>query len=236
MAAGAILSLMHPPLPGTIGLSKIGGALGKAIRIGQASTGDLSPWTHAFVVVDSTRVIEARPGGAGYASLEHYMRPGEAIFLPGWPYLTDEQRARVPEVAESLVGIPYGYLDYVSLAAWRTLHLKLPLTRKRITSGGFMICSQMADALLSRLGVEVFDDGRESMDVTPGQLHLRWTEGLSQAAIEFGFPPVPPTPDPPEVHGQDLDEHTLPEPYASAPQAERIRHVHDLLQRPEEHR
>jgi hypothetical protein len=200
-------ALMHPPLPGTIGLSKIGGGLGKAIRFGQAATGDLSPWTHAFVVVDSERVIEARPGGAGWASLAHYMRPGEAIFLPGWPYLTDEQRAAVPAVAESMVGVPYGYLDYVSLIAWRTAHLRLRLTRKRITSRGYLICSQLADELHHRLGVQLFDDGREAMDVTPGQLHLRWTEGLSEAAIEFGFPPVPPTQDPPEVHGQNLSEH-----------------------------
>lgn len=198
---------MHPPLPGTIGLSKIGGPLGAAIRVGQAATGDLSPWTHAFVVVDDQHVIEARPGGAGWASLAHYMSPGQAIFLPGWPYLTDAQRARVPEIAELLIGTPYGYLDYVSLAAYRTLHLKLPLTRRRITSGGFMICSQLADQLLTMVGAEVFDDGRESMDVTPGQLHLRWTEGLSEAAIEYGFPPVPPTPDPPDVEPQDLSEH-----------------------------
>jgi hypothetical protein len=197
-----------PPPPGTIGLSKIGGALGAAIRFGQAATGDLSPWTHAFIVCDSERVIEARPGGAGWASLAHYMRPGEAIFLPGWPSLTDEQRARVPEVAQSLIGTPYGYLDYVSLFAWRALHLKLRWTRNRITSGRYLICSQLADDLLTQLGVTVFDDGRQSMDVTPGQLHLRWTEGLSQACVEYGFPPVPPTlEDPPDVHGQDLGEH-----------------------------
>jgi hypothetical protein len=48
--------------------------------------------------------------------------------------------------------------------------------------------------------------------VTPGQLHLRWTEGLSLAAIEHGFPPVPPTPeDPPAVEGQDLAQHADPE-------------------------
>jgi hypothetical protein len=92
----AVTDFHAPSPPGTIGLSKIGGALGAAIRFGQVATGDLSPWTHAFVVVDSERVIEARPGGAGWASLAHYMRPGEAVFLPGWPYLSDEQRARVP--------------------------------------------------------------------------------------------------------------------------------------------
>jgi hypothetical protein len=127
---------MHPPLPGTIGLSKIGGPLGAAIRFGQVATGDASPWTHAFVVVDDQRVIEARPGGAGWASLAHYMRPGEAVFLPGWPYLTDEQRAQVPEIAESMIGIPYGYLDYLSLIAWRTLHLKLRWTRRASPPAG----------------------------------------------------------------------------------------------------
>jgi hypothetical protein len=53
------------------------------------------------------------------------------------------------------------------------------------------------------------------MDVTPGQLHLRWTEGLSQAAIEHGFPPVPPAPeDPPAVVGQDLAQHADPKEQA----------------------
>ncbi len=190
---------MKKPKPGTIGLAKIGGALGAAIRAGQALSGDLSMWTHAFVVVDDERVIEAQPGGARYASLDHYMQPGQAVFLVGWYELNEAQVRELQAHAERLIGTPYSFLDYLSLAAL-SVGVKLPLTRRRVQSSGHLICSQLADLMLLNLGVHLFDDGRLSMDITPGDLHIRWTEALTEKALRIGWP------DNTEIKGQDLDE------------------------------
>lgn len=196
---------MIPPKPGTIGLSKIDGWVGRFINFGQAITGDASGWSHAFLVVDEHRVIQAMPGGAEWASLDWYMEPGHAVFLPGWPDLSDTQRAFIPEVAEALIGTPYSFADYLWLAA---LALKIPasFTKRLVTNSGHMICSQLVDELLRRVGAPLFDDGRLPQDVTPGDIHQRWTEALSQASLEYGFPPVPATADPEDVHPLDPQE------------------------------
>jgi len=159
----------------------IGGAVGKLINVGQALHGDPSGWTHAFVVIDEERVLEAQQPVSRYGSLDFYMTPGNAVFLPGWPTVQDT--SRIPEVAESLIGIPYSYLDYLSLAfyGWG---VKLPFTRKRITGKGEMICSQLVDEFFRRLNVPLFDDGRLPMDVTPGDLHIQWTKAVSLALLD----------------------------------------------------
>lgn len=169
--------------PGTIGLSMIGGTVGKLINIGQALHGDPSGWTHAFVVIDEERVLQAETEGSRYGSLDFYLQPGNAVFLPGWPNVTNVSVSDMATVAESLIGIPYGFTDYLSLAAL-TFGLNLPLTRKRITSKGTMICSQLVDEFFLRLGIHLFDDGRLPMDVTPGDLHIQWTKALSLALLD----------------------------------------------------
>lgn len=168
---------------GSIGLSIIGGTLGKAIRVGQSLHGDPSMWTHAFVVIDENRVLQAMPGGSEYGSLDFYMKPGNAVFLPGWPDVRGISNSQIKELADSMLGIPYGFLDYASLTAFG-LGIKLPFTRNRIKSKGTMICSQLVDEFYRRLGVQLFDDGRLSMDVTPGDLHIQWTKAISQGALD----------------------------------------------------
>lgn len=71
-----------------------------------------------------------------------------------------------------LVGVPYSFLDYLSLTL---LHLGLPrrLTARRVTDSGHMICSQLVDTVLCRAGYHLFDDGRLPQDVTPGALFRR---------------------------------------------------------------
>jgi len=111
--------------------------------------------------------------------------------------IPDNLVSEIPKVAESLIGKPYGFLDYLSLAfyGWG---IKLPLTRKRIVSQGSLICSQLVDEFFYRLGIPLFDDGRLPMDVTPGDLHIQWTKALSLGAIEgrviIGYAPTDNTP------------------------------------------
>jgi hypothetical protein len=188
---------MIKPKPGTIGLSIIGGFGGKLINVGQALHGDPSGWTHAFVVVDNNRVLQAMPNGSSYGNLDFYLQPGNAVFLPGWPDVSAVPLLHMASVADSLIGIPYGFTDYLSLAAFG-FGIKLPFTRKRIQDKGTMICSQLVDEFFLRLGIPLFDDGRLPMDVTPGDLHIQWTKALSLSTIEgrviFGYAPTDNTP------------------------------------------
>lgn len=161
---------------GDVGFAIIGGRLGAGVALGQAILRDECWFTHTYVVAEKPGhgklVVEAMPSGARGVYLTGYRdRCGPGF---GWVRLplTDEQRALVSPTALRLIGTPYSFLDYLSLAL---LHLGLPrrLTAGRVTSSGHMICSQLVDAVLCRAGFHLFDDGRLSQDVTPGALFRR---------------------------------------------------------------
>ena len=76
--------------------------------------------------------------------------------------------------ARELVGTPYSFLDYLSLALLHAGFRKWgSWARNRVTSSGHMICSQLVDAALTDTGFHVFEDGRLPQDVTPGALFRR---------------------------------------------------------------
>jgi len=167
----------YRPLPGTIGLSKISGFVGFIIGFAQMLCGEPSPFTHAFLVLDDDTVLKAMPSGARVRPL-----PDRLSWVPvGWSWtveLTEQQRARVVLEARTLVGVPYSFLDYLSVLL---LHLgwRRNLVLRRVQSSKHMICSQLVDEVYSRAGVPLFDDGRFSGDVMPGALanallHPRW--------------------------------------------------------------
>jgi hypothetical protein len=172
------------PNPGTIGLSRIGGALGCWISAGQALSGDPSQWTHAFVVLDQDSVIEAQPKGATRAPLAPYLARDAAVFLHGWPLLDDSQIAMLRQEAERLLGTPYSFLDYLSLATL-ALGIRPNWLRQYVASTGHMICSQLVDHLMCRVGAHLFDDGRPPQDVTPGDICTAYVRALSLAGPAF---------------------------------------------------
>jgi hypothetical protein len=51
--------------------------------------------------------------------------------------------------------------------------MPLPGLRGFVAASGHMICSQLADLLYQRLGVQIFTDGRWCGYVTPGSLYQR---------------------------------------------------------------
>lgn len=157
--------MTYRPKPGDFGLSVTGGQIGWWINLGQAFIQDSSRYTHAFIVMDDSHVIESRAEGAVVGRLQGYI--GNAAFssLP----LTDEQRARIVEEAQKLVGTPYSWLDYLSIGL---LHfgLRPEWLRKYIANTGHMICSQLVDEAYKRAGIHLFEDGRDPQDVTPGDL------------------------------------------------------------------
>ena len=151
--------------PGDIGLTTIGGTLGWWVSLGQHLAGDSSRYTHTFIVLDDNTVLAAQPGGARIDSLDLYKN--KAIFLQ--MDLSDEKRAGIIKVAKSLLGTPYSFLDYLSLALLR-FGIKPKWLRKYIANSGHMICSQLCDYVYYKNDVHLFNDGREFMDVTPGDL------------------------------------------------------------------
>jgi cell wall-associated NlpC family hydrolase len=171
---------MSTPGIGDFGVVAIPGRVGKLIRLGQWLNGDgYADYEHAFVVVDSARVVEGRPSGAGYAPLAAYPK---AMFYP----CPDDHREAVAAAAVALIGTPYSWVDYVALAAVR-FHLDLiarPL-RDYVASSGHMICSQLVDEAYARGGVQLFDDGRLPGDVTPSDLYrlIAARHGVPVAAV-----------------------------------------------------
>lgn len=167
----------YRPRPGTFGLSKIHGVTGVFIALGQLIAGDTSLFTHAFVVLDDDTVLEAMPSGARIMPLDERIE-----WLPiAWSWaipLTDVQRAAIVAEARKLEGVPYSFMDYLSLALLH-LGIRRRWTLRRVKSSGHMICSQLVDEVYARAGVQLFDDGRFAGDVTPGglanlMLDVRW--------------------------------------------------------------
>jgi hypothetical protein len=166
------MSGTYEPRPGDIGLTSISGRVGRMIRFGQWLNGDgWHGYQHAFVVVDEVfasrpqTIVEAEPDGARAASLSTY--DGRDVVYLRCP---DEYRDEVAHQATTLLGTPYSFADYASLAA-RRLHIPAPQLRAYIRSSGHLICSQLADRAALRGGWHLFSDGRWEGDVTPGDLY-----------------------------------------------------------------
>jgi hypothetical protein len=156
----------YVPRPGDIGLTSIDGHVGRLIRLGQWLNGDgFHDFQHAFVVQDSVGLVEAEPGGARLSLLSEY--DGRDVVYLRCP---DEYRGAVAYQATTLLGTPYSFLDYASLAA-RRLRIPAPHLRAYIADSGHMICSQLADEAAQRGGWHLFVDGRWPGDVTPGDLY-----------------------------------------------------------------
>jgi hypothetical protein len=167
----------YNPKPGDIGMVHMTGWGGRAIRAGQWLNGEgYADYQHAYVVVgdqvrgsdlpgQTTKIIEAMPGGALLSPLSRY-----AGFRPVYLRCPDQYRQAVAEAALSMEGTPYSVADYLALAAHH-FHIPAPYLQHYIASSGHMICSQLADRAAARGGWHLFDDGRWDGYVTPLSLH-----------------------------------------------------------------
>lgn len=165
---------MTRPLPGDFGVTKIPGRAGWWIGLGEYILDGNDQFDHAFVVIGNDQIVEARPDGATVA---HLSRWPDAVFSTENPALdpTDTQRAAIVAAAVAMTaanggqGIPYNWLDYGSLAL---AHFKIRPTfvRDRLNDGSYLICSQLVDRARLLGGYHLYDDGRLSGDVTPGDL------------------------------------------------------------------
>lgn len=171
------------PQPGDIGFAKIGGQVGWWVNLGQALLGDASPFDHTFMVVAAVGdfdwpaglIVEAMPSGARARSLSD--RVGEGYAYSRVP-LTDTQKAMCPAIGRTFTearngkGVPYSPGSYLALALihWG-FHPQWLLNR--IAARQSLICSQLVDEFLRRLGYQLFNDGGQIADVTPGDIYLR---------------------------------------------------------------
>lgn len=175
---------MHPPAPGTFGLTRIGGLLGVLISLGQWLIGDAARFSHAFVVLDDGTVMEAMPSGARPAPLADVLARRPLAFSWAIP-LTDAQRAAVVAQARALAGTRYGFSTYLHLALLR-IGVRWRWLDRRIRASGSLICSQLVDEAYRRAGVQLFDDGRPAHEVTPGDLANALIERDWRITVETG--------------------------------------------------
>jgi hypothetical protein len=144
-------------------------------------------WFHLrhVAVVDTNiqgiHLIQAMPRGAERVPLsvtKHftagcvYVRPD---YAQGDPFeIGYEHRSggfKVAHCARQYVGVPYGFLTYLKLAAGAfRFRLTEAWLRKALSTRRDMICSQLADQALADAGHHVFDDGRLPQDVVPAEL------------------------------------------------------------------
>jgi hypothetical protein len=155
-------------LTGQFGLSRIGGALGFWISVGQLLVGDPAPVTHAFVVVGD-QVVEAMPSGARLAPLEQYLGRDDVLFSN--VVLTETQQFVIAENALALIGTKYGFADYLALAL-NVWGIRPKWLRAYIARGDRLICSALVDRAWSMAGLHMFD-GKDYGAVSPGDL-FRW--------------------------------------------------------------
>lgn len=161
------------PQPGDFGVTRIHGLTGIAVRVGQWLNGSgFADYEHAFIVMRGNAVAEAQPGGAGVWVNDY--DPAQTIYSS--VSLTEVQRQGVLDTARCLVGTPYSWFDYLSLALHR-LHIRPRWVTDRMATSKHMICSQLVDYCYRQAGVPLFADGRQPGDVTPGDLYRVIKEG-----------------------------------------------------------
>ena len=147
-------------IPGQYGTVRTGGWAGHAIRIGTHS-----PVNHAFIYIGGTSIVEAQPHGAQYAHINDY-----ADIHWSDPALTAGQGEHIAYEAELLIGTPYGWPDIAALSL-ACLGIKPRPIAQYIENQHRLICSQLVDRAYALAGVQLFNDGRLSGQVTPGDLY-----------------------------------------------------------------
>lgn len=170
------------PNPGDLVLLRIKGLVGKIVWILQAINGDTSPWTHVGIMLDDGTIWEAQPGGSVTTDWAKYRKRGHDIVryhqyretyhgevLRKKLDLTLGQRRRIVQAARDIGTVGYNWTTYFYLAAFR-VGIRPRWLKNRVQEDKRMICSQAADAIYNWAGIQLFDDGRMSYDVVPGDL------------------------------------------------------------------
>jgi cell wall-associated NlpC family hydrolase len=159
--------------PGDIGVTSISGDVGKLISIGEWLNGDKNDkYDHAFIYIGNGQVVEAEVGGARVGNVSAYMDGRPLAFSTGKLDVPVEMSFKIVKIALSLVGTPYSFLDYFSIAAHH-FHLPVPGLKEYIASSKHQICSQQVDYVYQQAGYQLFTDKRWDGYVTPAEIAVR---------------------------------------------------------------
>lgn len=158
---------MYMPKPGDIGVSSSDSLMGKCVRVAQSIVGDWSIYTHSFIYIGNGKIVEAMPQGARIDEIDKYT----SSYLTTYSKynLTDGQRSDIVDHALSLVGKPYGWIDFLALGALH-FNIRPHYFVEKVHSSDSYICSQLCAESYKRAGVPLFEDNRPPMEVTPGDL------------------------------------------------------------------
>lgn len=127
-----------------------------------------SPVNHTGLLTDSdpAEVVEALSQG-----VVRNPPPAEVTaWSTGTIKCTPEQAKAAARFAESMIGTPYGWLNVIALGALQ-YGVRLPYLIRKLQDKNTLFCSQLVDEAFRLAGVQLFDDGRLPMDVTPGDLY-----------------------------------------------------------------
>jgi len=165
---------LNKPTLGGFGLVRTNGFMGKCIRLGTRSQ-----INHAFVIVhydeknDDWDIVEAEADGAQYSKLSKY-KDLEVVFSD-FNY-APSQGLDIARAAENLVGMPYNFLDIFVLFLL-SIGIKNTWIARRAQREDRLICSQLVDRAYHNAGFDLYDDGRNDGDVTPGDLLMYVAQG-----------------------------------------------------------
>lgn len=154
------------PQCGDFFLVHIPGAAGAAIYLGQALVGSRSYFTHAGIVGPTGTIVQAQPGGAVEIPLMDAISDRTRVAYSDFA-LSDAERARIWDVAQSYKGTPYSFVDYAAIAGLRWFHTAR--IEDYVRDSKHMICSQLVDECYALAGHELFPN-RAAGDVAPGDL------------------------------------------------------------------
>lgn len=163
---------MSTMLPGDFYLTRISGIGGAFVTASQWVIGDLSRYTHAGIYLGDIKgngvplVAETLPGGVQINPLSKY--DGKELVHSKFD-LTGEQRWDIAHASLALEGTPYSYLGYLYVGLMALNHCPQWVEHK-VSSSKAMFCSQLVDYVYSKNGVQLFDDDRLYLNVTPGDL------------------------------------------------------------------
>lgn len=122
---------------------------------------------HAGILLYGGRVIEGRPGGAGFIDAAAYP---DAIWstIP----LTDVERTSVVAHALNHAGAPYSWVDCAAIGLAKVFGWHLPqAVRDRLSDKSQLMCSGLVDLSYEEAGIHLFNDGRIPGSVSPGDLY-----------------------------------------------------------------
>lgn len=148
--------------PGDYFVVSTGGWMAHIIRMATSSKVN-----HAGIYLGNNKVLEAEPHGAVIRKLNN--RYSNAVWSN--VKMTASERAACISEAVAMEGTKYSYLTIlvlglVNVFKWNAPNWLIKIMQKPKR----MVCSQMVDQVYLNAGVHLFNDGRISGLVTPGDL------------------------------------------------------------------